>query len=89
MEDSFRAGSRLWNQEIHAMVVTTLARKLHAGSVPNIVAIEEGTVRVLRPGESPSDSTYLAVHVKKDGQWKLDTVRETEVPEAPAASTPL
>ena len=34
------------------------------------------------PGEPPSDSTYLAVNVKKDGQWKLDTVRETEVPEA-------
>ena len=47
------------------------------------VAIEEGTVRVIRPAEPPSDSTYLAVHVKKDGQWKLDTVRETDVPEAP------
>ena len=27
--------------------------------------------------------------MKKDGQWKLDSVRETDVPEAPAASSPL
>ena len=53
------------------------------------VAIEEGTVRVIRAAESPSDSTYLAVHVKKGGQWKLDTVRETDVPETAAASSPL
>ncbi|MGA2620027.1 MAG: SgcJ/EcaC family oxidoreductase [Thermoguttaceae bacterium] len=52
-------------------------------------AIEEGTVRVIRPAEPPSESTYLAVHVKKGGQWKLDTVRETDVPEAPPASSPL
>ncbi|MGO9113799.1 MAG: hypothetical protein ACLP9L_31605, partial [Thermoguttaceae bacterium] len=29
------------------------------------VAIEEGTVRVIRPSEPPSDSTYLAVDVKE------------------------
>ena len=52
-------------------------------------AIEEGTVRVIRPGEPPSESTYLAVHVKKGGQWKLDAVRETDVPETPPASSPL
>lgn len=53
------------------------------------VALEEGTVRVIRPTEPPSDSTYLAIHVKKDGQWKLDSVRETEIPDAPAASPQL
>jgi uncharacterized protein (TIGR02246 family) len=53
------------------------------------VAVEEGTVRVTRPGEPASDSTYLAVDVKKNGQWKLNTVRETSIPEPPAASTPL
>jgi uncharacterized protein (TIGR02246 family) len=52
-------------------------------------AIEEGTVRVTRPGEPSSDSTYLAVHVKKAGQWKLDSVHETETPEAPPADSPL
>ena len=53
------------------------------------VATEEGTVRVIRPAEPPSDSTYLAIHVKKNGQWKLDSVRETEVPDVPAASSQL
>jgi uncharacterized protein (TIGR02246 family) len=53
------------------------------------VAIEEGVVRVIRPAEPPSDSTYLAIHVKKDGQWKLDSVRETDVPETSPASSPL
>ncbi len=52
-------------------------------------ATEEGTVRVIRPGEAPSDSTYLAVDTKKDGQWKLDSVHETNVPDLPAASPAL
>jgi uncharacterized protein (TIGR02246 family) len=52
-------------------------------------AIAEGTVRVSRPGATPSDATYLAVEVKKDGQWKLDSVRETKVADAPAASSQL
>ena len=53
------------------------------------VAIEEGTVRVAGPSGPPSESTYLAVHVKKGGHWKLDTVRETDVPESTAASPSL
>ncbi len=52
-------------------------------------AVEEGAVRVTHPGEAPSESTYVAVHVKKGGQWKLDTVRETETPETPSASSQL
>jgi uncharacterized protein (TIGR02246 family) len=57
--------------------------------VSSDVATEEGTVRVIRPGEAPDDSTYLAVHLKKDGQWKLDSVHETSVSETPAASPQL
>ena len=53
------------------------------------VAIEEGTVRVIRPSEPPSDSTYLAVDVKEGGRWRLNTVRETDVPETQAASSQL
>lgn len=45
------------------------------------VAIEEGTVRVVNPGEAASDSTYIAVHAKKNGLWKLESVRETSLPE--------
>jgi uncharacterized protein (TIGR02246 family) len=50
------------------------------------VAVEEGTVRVTRPGEESSDSTYIAIDHKQGGQWLLDTVRETEVPTAEAES---
>jgi len=53
------------------------------------VAIEEGTVRVIHPSEPPTESTYLAVDVKENGQWKINTVRETEVPEAQTASSQL
>ncbi len=53
------------------------------------VAVEEGTVRVVRSDEPASDSTYLAINVKKDGKWKLDTVRETEVVETAPATSPL
>jgi uncharacterized protein (TIGR02246 family) len=52
-------------------------------------AIEEGTVRVTHPSEPPSESTYLAVDVKEEGRWKLNTVRETDIPEEPAASSDL
>jgi uncharacterized protein (TIGR02246 family) len=56
------------------------------------VAVEEGKVRVTRPGEEPSDSTYIAVDNKQDGKWLLNTVRETEVPaaeEESASDSPL
>jgi uncharacterized protein (TIGR02246 family) len=53
-------------------------------------AIEEGTVHVSRPGEPREDSTYLAIHVKKNGKWKLDSVRETSLPsDQPETSSPL
>lgn len=45
------------------------------------VAMEEGKVRVSQPGEAPEDSTYVAIHAKKNGQWKLESVRETTVPD--------
>jgi uncharacterized protein (TIGR02246 family) len=46
------------------------------------VAVEEGKVRVTRPGEEPSDSTYIAIDHKQNGKWLLDTVRETDEPAA-------
>jgi uncharacterized protein (TIGR02246 family) len=48
------------------------------------VAIEEGTARVSRGGEPPAETSYLAIHVKQEGGWKLDSVRET----AAAATAP-
>ncbi|CAN5402623.1 hypothetical protein BH10PLA2_BH10PLA2_20160 [soil metagenome] len=41
------------------------------------VAIEDGTTTVLAPdGGPPSRARYTNVHVKKDGKWLLDSVRE-------------
>ncbi|HEV3002838.1 MAG TPA: nuclear transport factor 2 family protein, partial [Pirellulales bacterium] len=53
------------------------------------VAVEEGTVHVVRPNEDGSDSTYIAIHVKRDGHWKLDSVRETSLPDAEPAGAEL
>lgn len=46
------------------------------------VAVEEGKARVVRPGEAPEESTYMAIHVKRDDGWQLDSVRETAIPTA-------
>jgi len=53
------------------------------------VAVEEGVVHVASPDASPTRSTYQAIHVKKSGKWKLNSVRETEVVELPAANGAL
>jgi uncharacterized protein (TIGR02246 family) len=49
---------------------------------PN-VAIENGTVRTVRPDAEPEESTYTAVNVKRDGKWLLDRVSEEEPPVEP------
>jgi uncharacterized protein (TIGR02246 family) len=49
------------------------------------VAIEEGRARVTRAGELPSLSSYIAIHVKEDDGWKLESVRETAVPNPPSS----
>jgi uncharacterized protein (TIGR02246 family) len=53
------------------------------------VAIEEGVARVTKPAEAPAVSNYLAIHVKKGGQWKLDSIRETEARGASEATDNL
>ena len=46
--------------------------------VTSDVAIEKGTTSVLPPGGSPPSRTHFTiVHVRKDGQWYLDSVRDT------------
>lgn len=47
-------------------------------------AIEQGTARVLRPGEPPTETSYVATHVKQEGVWKLKVIREA----AAAAEAP-
>ena len=48
------------------------------------VATEEGTARVSRSGEPPVETSYIAIHVKQNGRWKMDSVRETVVPTTPS-----
>lgn len=45
---------------------------------PN-VAVEEGTARLLRPGDEPDETVYSCLHVKLNGTWLVD--RMTEQPE--------
>src|SRR6516162_2630335 len=41
------------------------------------IAIEDGITSLISPdGTSPSHARYTNVHVKKDGQWVLESVRE-------------
>jgi uncharacterized protein (TIGR02246 family) len=47
------------------------------------VAIEDGTAAITSADGEPVASTYTAIHVKKDGNWYLHSVRETDMPTAP------
>ncbi len=47
---------------------------------PN-VAVENGKARVVVGDEKPAESTYSAIHVKRDGKWLVDRVTEEELPE--------
>lgn len=55
--------------------------------IPPNVAIEDGTAEVVSGGET-FKSTYTAVHVKQDGRWYLDSVRETDTPAPPVVQPP-
>jgi uncharacterized protein (TIGR02246 family) len=45
------------------------------------VAIEEGTAEVTwSPDTLPSRTGYSAVHVKRAGQWQIDSIREIDLP---------
>jgi uncharacterized protein (TIGR02246 family) len=46
------------------------------------VASETGLARVLVPGAAPSETEYEAMHVKTTEGWKIDSIREDEVPAA-------
>lgn len=53
------------------------------------VAIEEGTAIIKYANNESEGSTYIAIHVKKDGQWKLERVRETDLPTAESSAEGL
>lgn len=51
------------------------------------VATEEGVARIVRPGAPAEETSYLAIYVKQGDDWKLTTVRETEVAPAPVSAS--
>lgn len=53
------------------------------------VALEEGLALVYRGADPPDATSYIAIHVKRDGRWQLDSVRETEAPAPGAKQSPL
>lgn len=50
------------------------------------VAIEEGVTRVLKPSAAGSAGRYVAIHSKRDGQWKMVEVTETKFKDTPSPS---
>jgi uncharacterized protein (TIGR02246 family) len=42
------------------------------------LAIEDGVTHVAAEGSQPTTARYTIVHVKRDGQWMLESVREGE-----------
>jgi uncharacterized protein (TIGR02246 family) len=53
------------------------------------VSTLEGAVQISQPGQAPRKSSFMVVMVKKDGAWKLDSARETEMPEVEEEAMPL
>ena len=47
------------------------------------VAVETGLARVLVSGQEPSETKYRAVHLKGTDGWRIDSIREDEVPTPP------
>lgn len=47
--------------------------------VTSDVAIEEGVAVVTSSDAAPSRTGYAAVHVKRDGQWQVDSIREADL----------
>lgn len=52
------------------------------------VAMEEGVASV-NTGDAVNDSTYVAIHVRRDNGWLLDSVRETALPTPPTGKEQL
>lgn len=44
------------------------------------VAVENGVAKLISADGQPQESSYTAIHVKRDGKWLLDRVTEEEVP---------
>jgi len=49
------------------------------------VVVEKGTTTVLSKSGETAEALYTAVHVKKDGKWKISQLVETPIPDAAPA----
>lgn len=78
-------GREAIEEQFAAIFAEAKGAKLEATTVsigfvsPN-VAVEQGTAKVIRPDQTPEESQYTAVYVKREGQWLLDRVTEETVP---------
>lgn len=52
---------------------------------PN-VAIERGTAIVTYSDHPSEESEYAAVHIKRDGEWVIDRISESEIPAPPPSN---
>ena len=52
-------------------------------------AVENGTAKVTRAGETATETAYEAVYVRQGGAWKVDSIREKELPVVVPASERL
>ena len=48
--------------------------------VTDDVAVEEGVATVVERGSMPEKTAYTAIHVKQDGKWLIESIRETVLP---------
>lgn len=60
------------------------ATTVSIGFVSPSVAVEQGMAKVISPDQTPEESQYTAVYVKREGQWLLDRVTEETVPVVPS-----
>ena len=44
------------------------------------VAVENGVAKLISADDEPQETSYTAIHVKRDGEWLLDRVTEEDVP---------
>ena len=44
------------------------------------VAVEDGIARLISAESEPEETSYTAIHVKREGKWVLDRVTEEDVP---------
>ena len=44
------------------------------------VAVENGVAKLVSADGEPEESSYTAIHVKRDGKWFLDRVTELDLP---------